>query len=434
MSNTVSTANTTSGTHRHALAFIFVTVLVDIIGFGIVIPVLPKLIISLGHVGLGDAARLGGYLMFAYSIMQFIFGPVLGGLSDRFGRRPILLGSLAAFGLDYALMGFAPTLAWLFAGRLVAGIAGASFNSAYAYIADVTSPERRTASFGLLGLAFGVGFIIGPAIGGLLAAYGTRTPFFAAAGLALGNVAYGYFLVPESLQQADRRPFDWKRANVWGSLMRLRALKPAVLLLALATFLWSFAQMSLQSTWNYFTFARFGWSVAQVGWSLAAVGVSAILAQAVLIRILVPRYGERRLIIWGAFSGIGGYLAYAAATQGWMMYAGIAVATLSGVVYPSLQSLMSGQVERDAQGELQGAVSSLVSLASIAGPLVMTQAFAFFAGPIAPVRLPGAAFVLAAVLATGTLALFRQAMAVSAAGKQTARTPGAAPSADATRD
>lgn len=407
MSDTASTA------HRHALAFIFVTVLVDVIGFGIVIPVLPKLIMSLGHVGLGDAARLGGYLMFAYSIMQLIFGPVLGGLSDRFGRRPILLGSLAAFGLDYALMGFAPTLAWLFAGRIIAGIAGASFNSAYAYIADVTPPERRTASFGLLGFAFGVGFIIGPAIGGLLAVYGTRTPFFAAAGLALINVAYGYFAVPESLPQADRRPFDWRRANVWGSLMRLRALKPVVLILACATFLWSFAQMSLQSTWNYFTFARFGWSVAQVGWSLAAVGVSAIIAQGLLTRIMVPRFGERRLIAWGAFSAVAGYLAYAAATQGWMMYAGIAVATLSGVVYPSLQSLMSAQVGRDAQGELQGAVSSLVSLASIAGPLVMTQAFAYFSSAAAPVRLPGAAFILAAVLATGTLILFRRAMAVA---------------------
>lgn len=402
--------------HRHALAFIFVTVLVDVIGFGIVIPVLPKLIMSLGGVGLGDAARLGGYLMFAYSVMQFVFGPVLGGLSDRFGRRPILLGSLAAFGLDYTVMGFAPTLAWLFAGRIVAGIAGASFNSAYAYIADITPPERRTASFGLLGFAFGVGFIVGPAIGGLIAVYGTRAPFFAAAGLALANVAYGYFLVPESLQKADRRPFDWKRANVWGSLMRLRALKPAVLILAGATFLWSFAQMSLQSTWNYFTFARFGWSVRQVGWSLAAVGVSAIVAQGVLTRLLVPRFGERRLVAWGTASAVAGYLIYAAATHGWMMYAGIAVATLGGVVYPSLQSLMSAQVGRDAQGELQGAVSSLVSLSTIAGPLVMTQAFAYFSSPAAPIRLPGAAFVLAAVLATGTLLLFRRAMAIQTGG------------------
>ena len=401
--------------HSHALAFIFVTVLIDVIGFGIITPVLPRLIMSLSHVGLGDAARIGGYLMLAYSAMQFVSGPVLGGLSDKFGRRPVLLASLAAFGLDYLLTGFAPTLAWLFAGRIIAGITGASFNSAYAYIADVTPPERRTQDFGLLGFAFGAGFIIGPAVGGLLASYGTRTPFFVAAGLALVNVAYGWFMLPESLAKADRRPFDWRRANVWGSLVRLRSLRPAVLVLASATFLWSFAQMSLQSTWNYFTLAQFGWSVKQVGWSLAAVGVSAIFAQAVLIRVLVPRFGERRLVPWAAVSAIAGYIIYAGATAGWMMYAGIAVATLGGLVYPSLQSLMSAEVGRDSQGELQGAVSSLVSLAAILGPPVMTQAFAYFSGPAAPVHLPGAAFVLAAVLTTGTLVLFRRAMRVAAA-------------------
>lgn len=398
--------------HPHALAFIFVTVLLDVVGFGIIIPVLPTLIMSLARVDLADAARIGGYLMLAYSAMQFVSGPVLGGLSDKYGRRPILLASLAAFGLDYLLTGFAPTLAWLFAGRIIAGITGASFNSAYAYIADVTPPERRTQDFGLLGFAFGVGFIVGPAVGGLLASYGARTPFFVAAGLALVNVAYGFFALPESLAKEDRRAFDWRRANVWGSLVRLRALRPAVLILATATFLWSFAQMSLQSTWNYFTIFRFGWSVKQVGWSLAAVGVSAILAQAVLTRLLVPRFGERRLVPWAAVSAILGYIVYAIATKGWMMYAGIAVATLGGLVYPSLQSLMSAEVGRDSQGELQGAVSSLVSLAAIFGPPVMTQAFAYFSSPAAPVQLPGAAFVLAAMLACGTLLLFGHAMRV----------------------
>ncbi|MBC7496394.1 MAG: TCR/Tet family MFS transporter [Sphingomonadaceae bacterium] len=405
-------AAVTGSAHRHALAFIFVTVLIDVIGLGIIIPVLPKLVMALAHVGVGAAARIGGYLMFAYSAMQFVCGPVLGGLSDRFGRRPILLGSLAAFGVDYALMGFAPTLAWLFAGRIIAGIAGASFNSAYAYIADVTPPERRTQDFGLLGFAFGIGFIVGPALGGFLAVYGTRTPFFVAAGLAVANVVYGYFAVPESLALADRRPFDWRRANVWGSLVRLRQLRPAVLLLASATFLWSFAQMSLQSTWTYYTLARFGWSLREVGWSLAAVGVSAIFAQAVLTRILVPRFGERRLIVWGVASTVSSYIIYAGATVSWVMYVGIAVGTLGGLVYPALQSLMSGEVGRDEQGELQGAVSSLVSLAAIVGPLVMTQAFATFSAPAAPVHLPGAAFVIAAVLATGTFVLFRRAKPV----------------------
>lgn len=309
-------------------------------------------------------------------------------------------------------MGFAPTLAWLFVGRIVAGIAGASFNSAYAYIADVTPPERRAQEFGLLGFAFGLGFIIGPALGGFLASYGTRVPFFVAAGLALANVAYGYFVVPESLAIADRRPFDWRRANVWGSLVRLRQLRPAVLTLAIDTFLWSFAQMSLQSTWTYYTLARFGWSLRAVGWSLAAVGVSAIVAQAVLTRILVPRFGERRLVVWGAISGIASYLVYAFASAGWIMYAGIAVGTLGGLVYPSLQALMSGKVGRDAQGELQGAVSSLVSLATILGPLAMTQAFATFSATTAPVHVPGAAFIMAAIVATAALALFRRAKPV----------------------
>lgn len=396
---------------RFALAFIFVSVLIDTIGFGIIIPVLPRLVMALSGYGLTDAARIGGWLMFSYSVMQFVFGPVMGGLSDRFGRRPILLASLTAFGLDYLLMGFAPTLAWLFVGRIIAGITGASFNSAYAYIADVMPPERRTQNFGLIGFAFGVGFIVGPALGGLLAGFGTRTPFFVAAGLALFNAAYGYFILPESLRKGDRRPFDWRRANVWGSLVRLRRLRPVVLTMATATFLWSFAQISLQSTWNYYTLARFGWTTSQVGLSLAAVGVSAIVAQLVLTRTLVPRFGERRLIVWGALSGAAGYSIYAAASEGWMMYAGIAVATLSGLVYPSLQSLMLAEVGRDSQGELQGAVSSLVSLATIVGPPVMTQAFALFDGADAPVRIPGAAFLLAACLALGTLVLFRRATA-----------------------
>ncbi len=269
-------------------------------------------------------------------------------------------------------------------------------------------PSRRSCHC-VFGFAFGIGFIVGPAVGGLLANYGTRTPFFVAAGLALANVIYGFFAVPESLAVADRRPFDWRRANVWGSLVRLRQLKPVVLILASATFLWSFAQMSLQSTWNYYTLARFGWTTAQVGWSLAAVGVSAIFAQAVLTRTLVPRFGERRLVVWGVASAVASYVVYAAASAGWVMYVGIAVGTLGGLVYPSLQSLMSAEVGRDAQGELQGAVSSLVSLAAIVGPPVMTQTFALFSRPAAPLHLPGAAFVLAAVLATGTLVLFRRA-------------------------
>ncbi len=245
-------------------------------------------------------------------------------------------------------------------------------------------------------------------------------PFLPPRGWRWRTSLYGFLVVPESLDPAARRPFDWRRANVWGSLTRLRHLRPAVLTLATATFLWSFAQMSLQATWNYYTIGRFGWSIRAVGWSLAAVGVSAIIAQVVLTRALVPRFGERRLVGWGVASAVLSYLVYAAASAGWIMYVGIAIGTLGGIVYPALQSLMSAEVGRDEQGELQGAVSSLVSLAAIVGPPVMTQAFAFFSGPAAPVSLPGAAFVLAAMLATGTLVLFRRAMATGTAGIRSA--------------
>ena len=399
---------------NHALAFIFVTVLIDTIGFGIIIPVLPRLIMELSGTAVDGAARISGWLMFGYASMQFFFGPVMGGLSDRFGRRPVLLASLSAFGIDYLAMGFAPTLIWLVLGRLVAGITGASFNTAYAYIADVTPKHKRAANFGLIGLGFGLGFIIGPAIGGLLAGFGTRTPFFVAAGLALANVAYGYFILPESLAPGDRRAFDWRRANPAGSLLKLRRADPVVLALASATFLWVLAQMSLQGTWSYYTIYRFHWSPALIGYSLAAVGVSAIVIQGGALRALVPRFGERKLIVAGSISGFLGYVTYASASQPWMLYAGIAAASLSGLVYPSLQGLMSNLSKRDEQGELQGAVASLFSLANIIGPPLMTQAFAFFTSPAAPVQVPGAAFYIAAALAAGTLALFLRAVRMGA--------------------
>lgn len=402
----------TAQAHRKALAFIFVTVLIDTIGFGIIIPVLPELIVGLTGKGMADAARIGGWLMFSYAAMQFVFGPVMGGLSDRFGRRPVLLGSLLAFAADYALAAFAPTLAWLFVGRLIAGITGASFTTAYAYIADVTPKAQRAASFATVGLAFGLGFMIGPALGGIVADYGVRAPFFVAAGLALANAAYGWFILPESLPPERRRAFSWRRANPLGALAHLRAQQPVVLALMAALFLWFVGHMSLQSTWNYYTIFRFGWSEAQVGWSLAAVGLAAVIVQGGLARRLIARYGERRLILIGGGCAIAGYLVYAAASQGWMMYAGIVVFALSGMVYPSLQALMSAAVDEREQGELQGVVASLSSLASIVGPLLMTQTFAAFSEPGAPLRLPGAPFLLAALCAGGTLWLFRRADAL----------------------
>ena len=391
---------------RHALAFIFVTVLIDSIGFGIVIPVFPQLIVHLTGRTVADAAIVSGWLGLGYAAMQFVCGPIIGGLSDRFGRRPVLLASLAAFGLDYVAMAFAPTLAWLFASRLVAGATGASFGTAYAYIADVSPPQRRAANFGIAGMGFGLGFIIGPVLGGLLAKYGVQVPFLVAAGLALLNVAYGWFVLPESLSAELRRPFDWKRANPVGALMQFRRYQPVVLGLAGATFLWVIGFQSLPLVWNFYTIAKFGWSPDQVGYSLAVVGVVSVIMQGFVSRKLLPRFGERRVIFMGAVSGIAAYLIYAFAATGWQLYAGIVVGALSGLVYQSLQGLMSSQVGPSEQGELQGAISSVYAVAAIIGPVAMTQVFAHFAARDAVPYLPGAPFLLAAVLSAAMLAVF----------------------------
>ena len=395
---------------NRALAFIFVTVLIDAIGFGVVIPVLPGLIVSLTGKSLAGAAQVSGGIMFLYAVTQFICGPVIGGLSDRFGRRPVLLASLAAFGLDYVVMAFAPSLAWLVAARLVAGITGASFPTAYAYIADISPPEKRGPNFGVIGMAFGFGFIIGPALGGIVAQYGQRLPFMLAAGLAFANVVYGWFVLPESLAPENRRAFDWRRANPAGALMRLRSAHPRVLMLAATVFLWTMGYQSLYATWNYFCIERFGWSPGQVGWSLAAVGVTGALVQGVLSRRLIPQFGARNIVIAGAVSAVVGYLIYAFAGQGWLMYVGIAVSALQGLVFPSIQGMMSAGIPPSEQGELQGSVSSIQSLSSIFGPPLMTGSFAYFSAPGAQPYLPGAPFVLAAGFSVLALLVFFRAV------------------------
>ncbi|MFZ4688231.1 MAG: TCR/Tet family MFS transporter [Polymorphobacter sp.] len=399
---------------NRALTFLFVTVLIDAIGFGVVIPVLPGLIVSLTGKSLAGAAEVSGWIMFLYATTQFICGPVIGGLSDRFGRRPVLLASLTAFGVDYLAMAFAPSLAWLVVARLVAGVTGASFPTAYAYIADISPPEKRAANFGVIGMAFGFGFIIGPALGGIVAQYGERLPFMLAAGLALANVAYGWFVLPESLKPENRRAFDWRRANPVGALMRLKAQHPRVLVLSLTVFVWTMGYQSLYATWNYFGIERFGWSPGEVGWSLAAVGVSGALVQGVLSRRLIPRFGQRNIVVAGGLSAIAGYLIYAFAGAGWMMYVGIAVSALQGLVFPCLQGMMSAGVAPSEQGELQGAVSSIQSLSSILGPPLMTGSFAYFSAPGAPLYMPGAPFVLAAGFSILTLAIFARAVGMGA--------------------
>jgi DHA1 family tetracycline resistance protein-like MFS transporter len=393
---------------RHAITFVLLTVLIDTIGFGIVLPVLPTLIRDLRHAGLDDAARWGGWLAFAYAAMQFVCAPIMGNLSDRFGRRPVLLASLAAFGIDYLVMAFAPTLVWLFVGRVIAGITGAAYGTANAFIADITPPEKRSENFGLIGAAFGVGFILGPAIGGFLSDLGPRAPFFVAATLALANVAYGWLVLPESLPPDKRRPFSFAIANPFGTF-GLLAKHPGVPRLAVALMLWMLGHQVLPSVWTYYTMLRFQWDQRIVGLSLAAAGISMIVVQGTLTRVAIPKLGERRAATLGLALGAAGYLVYAAAHEGWVMFAGLAVFALSGLVYPSINGLMSRRAGEDEQGALQGAIGSLYGLTEIVGPIVMTQLFAIFSGASAPFYFPGAPFALSALLTMAALWLVARA-------------------------
>ena len=390
---------------KAALGFIFITLLLDVIGFGIIIPVLPKLIEELTGEGLSGAARYGGWLGFAFAGMQFLFSPVLGNLSDQYGRRPVLLTALFGFGVDYLFLAFAPTIGWLFVGRSIAGLTGASFTTAGAYIADISPPEKRAANFGLIGAAFGMGFIIGPVVGGLLGQFGPRVPFLAAAGLTLLNWLYGYFVLPESLPPESRRPFDWKRANPVGSLRQLGRY-PVILGLVASLVLIYLAGHATQSTWSYYTMYKFGWDEAWVGYSLGAVGALTGLVQGVLIRYSSPRLGPARSVVIGLGLYALGLLLFAFAGRGWLMFVFLVPYCLGGIAGPALQGILSGQVPATEQGELQGALTSLVSVTAIVGPPLMTGLFAYFTGPRAPVHFPGAAFLAAAVLAvlSGVLA------------------------------
>jgi len=389
---------------KTTVLFIFIAVLVDIIGLGIIAPVVPGLVMELTGEGISRAAIYGGWLWFAYAVTQFFFAPILGNISDRVGRRPVILFSLFTLGVDYLIMGFAPTIRWLFIGRIMAGVAGASFIPAYAYLADVSPPEKRAQNFGIVGAAFGLGFIIGPAVGGLLGEIGVRVPFFASAALSLANVTFGYFVLPESLPKESRRPFDIHRANPVGALLHIRKY-PLVPALAAAVFFWQVGHQVLPSTWAYYTMFKFHWTEAAVGASLAAVGFVTATSQGLLTRVLIPGMGERRAAVIGLMCAFCAYVFYAFATRGWMMYVGMLAWLLAGLVYPSMQAIMSQQVPSNSQGELQGAVASMYSLAAVIGPPLMTQLFGRFSSPTAPVHLPGAAFLCAALLmlVSGTL-------------------------------
>lgn len=380
-----------------ALGFIFATLFIDIMGLAIIIPVIPKLIEKLIHGDVSDASWYGGWLTAAYAIMQFLFAPVIGNLSDRFGRRPVLLCSLLGFAIDYSFSAFAPTIGWLFVGRIVAGITGASYTTANAYIADISEPEKRAANFGLVGVAFGLGFIIGPALGGFLGKYDVHYPFIAAAALALLNAIYGYFILPESLSEEHRRPFELKRANPLGTLIQLKKYK-SVIGLAASLFLIYIAGQAVQSVWTYYTMQKFNWDNSMVGFSLAFVGVLTAGVQGGLIRIILPKIGNERSIWIGLLLYASGLILFAFASKGWMMFAFLIPYCLGGIAGPAIQGYISGSVPPSAQGELQGGLTSLMSISAIIGPLIMTETFYYFTKPNPFFQFPGAPYVIGSVL------------------------------------
>jgi DHA1 family tetracycline resistance protein-like MFS transporter len=380
-----------------AIKFIFFTLLIDVTGLGLIIPVLPSLIESMIDGDVSEASKWGGWLTFSYAIMQFIFAPIMGGLSDRYGRRPVLLASLLGFGADYVLLALAPSLGWLFAGRIIAGITGASFTTASAYIADISTDENRAQNFGMIGAAFGLGFILGPTLGGLLGEMGDRVPFVVAAILSFLNALYGYFILPESLPKSARRGFQWKRANPLGSLLHLKKF-PGIGGLILSLLLVYIAGHAVQSNWTFFTIEKFGWSKKLIGISLGVFGLLIASVQAGLIRVITPRLGNEKTVYIGLAFYTAGMLLFAFAIETWMMFLFMIPYCLGGVAGPALQAIISRQVPSSEQGELQGALTGLISVTSIIGPPVMTNLFAYFTSASAPTYFAGAPFLLGSVL------------------------------------
>mgnify|MGYP000001562440 FL=1 len=380
-----------------AIWFIFTTLIIDITGWGIIIPVAPKLIEELIHGDISLASKYGGYLVLMYASMQFIFASILGGLSDKFGRRPIILSSLLGFSINFFIQAIAPNIFWLFVGRIFSGITGASITTATAYIADVSTEEEKAKNFGLIGAAFGLGFIIGPVLGGFLGHFGPRVPFYAASVLCLINFAFGYFLLPESLDKEHRRAFDWKRANPFGALLRLKKY-PQILGLVTALVLIYIGSHAVQTNWPYFTMYKFGWDSKMVGLSLGVSGVMAIVIQGGLIRYINPRIGNEKSVYIGLIIYALGMLMFAFAGQEWMMFAILVLYGFGGIAGPALQSVISSQVEKNEQGELQGTLTSLMSLTSMIGPPLMTNIFYYFTHNDAPFKFAGAPFFLGFVL------------------------------------
>lgn len=379
-----------------ALGFILITVLIDVIGVGIIIPIIPDLLAELGIDDPGDASKMGGLLISSYAVMQFFFAPILGGLSDQYGRRLVILISLVGLTADYMLTAFAPTLAWLFAGRIIAGIGGASFTTASAYIADISSPEKRAQNFGMIGAAFGVGFIIGPMIGGFLGEFGTRIPFFVAAGLSFANWIYGLIILPESLPVENRRKFDWKRANPLGTFINLTRY-PKLIAMFVAFFVIYLAGHAVQSNWSFFGKEVFDWGPREIGISLTLVGVSVAIVQAILIKNAVKKFGQKKTVHFGLIFNFIGLILFSTVSEEWMIYTFLPVYVLGGLAGATLQGIMSNQVPPNEQGELMSTFTGLQSLANIIGPLMMTSVFSYYTRDEGT-YFPGSAFALAAVL------------------------------------
>lgn len=391
--------------NRYALVFIALTSLMDSIGFGIIMPVLPGLLMEITGESLSSNVQYGGWLMFVFAIMQFLFSPLVGNISDRFGRRPILLVSLFVAGINYLIMGFADTLILLFVGRIISGLGASSMSTCNAYIADITPAEDRAARFGLIGAAFGMGFVIGPVIGGFLGEFGTRMPFFAAAAISFANMAFGYFVLKESLGVENRRELDLKRANPIGTLMHLRAF-PMVIGIVSVMFISSLGHHALPATWSFWGIEKFNWTPKEIGYSLGFVGIGMVLVQGVLIRWVIPITGTRRAAIIGFAFSMVAFIGYAFADQVWLVYVALVFGALGGFANPAMQAIASSQISPDRQGELQGGISSAMSLTAIISPLLMTQTFGYFTAAESVIYFPGAAFLLAATMTLLALIMF----------------------------
>lgn len=391
--------------------FIFITLLLDILGIGLVVPLMPRMVEQFTGGGPAQAALLYGVFAALYAVMQFLFSPLLGNLSDRFGRRPILLLSLVGAGLAYLGMGWAPSLGWLFVARAIGGVTGASIGTATAYLADVSPPEKRAQSFALVGVAFGLGFILGPAMGGILGQHHLTLPFYVASALAFANALYGLLILPESLPEARRRPFQLARANPLGTLRSL-APHPLVLALCVPLVLSLIAQRGIENVWALYTEYRFAWGPLQIGLSLALVGLGTALAQGLLTRRVIPRFGERRTLLVSLAVGAAGMSLFGLAATPWMLSVAILLTSLGSLAGPSLQALLSQSVPAEEQGLLQGGLTSLQSLVHVLAPLLMTHLFGAFAGEGAPVELPGMPFLVSGALMVVALitaqALFRR--------------------------